>query len=263
MAKTEERVPYCRNCNAWLWGGYCARCGQKVAALNPTLGDLVHDVIHEFLHVDGKIFRSVRLLLTRPGFLTREHFEGRRANYVSPIRLYLVFSVIFFATSALIATEPVFQPDEEVEVGELGSLLGLETMSTERANELANEAATHWMPRAMFLLVPLCAGLVHLVTRKTGRNYPQDLYFTLHIHAAYFAVLWGAILIGTIPSTFIRGIAAVVPTVFAVAYSLVAFHKAYGGTWSRAAGRLAFVFATYMIAVGAAIVGVAVLVTMA
>jgi Protein of unknown function (DUF3667) len=32
--------------------------------------DLLHDVTHEFLHVDSKIFRTVKLLLLKPGFLT-------------------------------------------------------------------------------------------------------------------------------------------------------------------------------------------------
>jgi hypothetical protein len=136
-------------------------------------------------------------------------------------------------------------------------------MSAERANELANEAATHWMPRAMFLLVPLCAGLVHLVTRKTGKNYPQHLYFTLHVHAAYFAVLVATTILGAIPADVVRGVVSAVPLLFAVAYALVAFRTAYGGTWSLAAGRLAFVFATYMMVVGVALVGVAVLVTTA
>jgi hypothetical protein len=263
MASIEPKLPYCGNCNAWLWGDFCARCGQKVAPINPSLGDLVHDVTHEFLHVDGKIFRTVRLLLTRPGFLTREYFQGRRAQYVSPIRLYLIFSVIFFATSTLIDTEPVFRPDEEVEAGQLGRMLGLGDISAERANELANEAATHWMPRAMFLLVPLCAGLVHLVTRKTGKNYPQHLYFALHVHAAYFAVLVATTILGAIPAEVVRSVVSVVPLLFAIVYSLVAFRTAYDGTWSLAAGRLAFVFASYMMAVGVALVGVAVLVTAA
>jgi eukaryotic-like serine/threonine-protein kinase len=69
--------------------------------------DLFHDVTHEFLHVDSKIFRTVKLLLLKPGFLTREYFEGRRVRYVSPIRLYLVFSVLYFAASTLI-DRPVF-----------------------------------------------------------------------------------------------------------------------------------------------------------
>ena len=68
--------------------------------------DLAHDVVHEFLHVDSKIFRTVKLLLLKPGFLTREYFEGRRVRYVSPLRLYLVFSVINFAAAALVDRPP-------------------------------------------------------------------------------------------------------------------------------------------------------------
>ena len=263
MSQISGGLAQCRNCGAELEGKYCGNWGQKVAPINPSLRDLLHDLIHEFLHVDGKIFRTVQLLLTRPGFLTREYFQGRRARYVSPIRLYLIFSVLYFATSTLIVTEPVFRPDDEVEVGQLGRLIGLGDMSAERANELANEAATHWMPRAMFLLVPLCAGLVHFVTRKTGKNYPHHLYFALHVHAAYFAMLVATTILGDLPSQIVRGFVSVVPLLFAVVYSLVAFRTAYGGTWTLAAGRLAFVIPTYMIAVGLALVAVAVLVTVA
>jgi len=67
----------CPNCGRPLDGAFCATCGQKVRSLNPTLHDLLLDLTHELLHVDGKIFQSVRLLLMRPGFLTREYFEGR------------------------------------------------------------------------------------------------------------------------------------------------------------------------------------------
>jgi hypothetical protein len=77
--------------------------------------DLLHDVTHEFLHVDSKIFRTVKHLLLTPGFLTREYFNGRRTRYVSPIRIYLVFSVIYFAATALIE-RPTFRSDESVEV---------------------------------------------------------------------------------------------------------------------------------------------------
>ena len=70
----------CRNCSAPLDGPFCARCGQKAAPLNPTLRGLAREAALELLDVDGRIFRTVRLLLTRPGFLTREHLAGRRAR---------------------------------------------------------------------------------------------------------------------------------------------------------------------------------------
>src|SRR5690349_6660924 len=91
----------CTNCGAALAGPYCGSCGQKTAALNPSIGDFLHELSHELLHVDGKIFRSLRVLVAAPGALTREQFQGRRARWVSPIRLYLTFSVAYFAIAAL------------------------------------------------------------------------------------------------------------------------------------------------------------------
>ena len=83
----QEHAPVdCPNCRATVTAAFCGACGQpRVASLNPTLGEFLHDLVHEILHVDGKIFRSLKLLLTRPGFLTREHFFGRRAAYVADI----------------------------------------------------------------------------------------------------------------------------------------------------------------------------------
>ena len=76
----------------------------------------MHELTHEILNVDGKIFRSLRLLLTRPGFLTREIFAGRRASYVSPLRLYLVASVLAFAlprsSAASRRANVTYTPDE-------------------------------------------------------------------------------------------------------------------------------------------------------
>ena len=92
---------FCSNCGAPLAGPYCGSCGQKTAAPNPAIGDFLHELSHELLHVDGKIFRSLRLLVAAPGALTREQFEGRRVRYISPIRLYLTFSVVYFAVAAL------------------------------------------------------------------------------------------------------------------------------------------------------------------
>src|SRR5262245_6264260 len=100
MTTATTTLTECANCGVRLDGPFCASCGQKAAPLNPSLGEFAHDLLHELAHFDGKIVQSVRLLLTRPGFLSREQFEGRRARYVSPIRLYLVFSLLYFAVAA-------------------------------------------------------------------------------------------------------------------------------------------------------------------
>jgi hypothetical protein len=64
----------CLNCGAGPVATYCAECGQKAGHLNPTLHEVLHDVWHEVLHIGGKVLATARVLLSRPGFLTREYF---------------------------------------------------------------------------------------------------------------------------------------------------------------------------------------------
>ncbi|RZJ32782.1 MAG: DUF3667 domain-containing protein, partial [Chryseobacterium sp.] len=47
-------------------------------------------------HFDGKFFSTLKLLITRPGFLSNEYKMGRRASYLNPIRMYVFTSAIFF-----------------------------------------------------------------------------------------------------------------------------------------------------------------------
>lgn len=53
-------------------------------------------MVDEVLDVDGRIFRTIRLLFTRPGQLTADFLSGRRARYVHPLRLFLVVSGLYF-----------------------------------------------------------------------------------------------------------------------------------------------------------------------
>jgi hypothetical protein len=248
----------CPNCSTPLSRRYCPQCGQKIGDINPTIHDLLHDVAHEFLHIDSKIFRTAKLLLLKPGFLTREYFNGRRVRYVSPIRIYLVFSLIYFAAAALIE-RPMFRSNENVEVGALGAALGLENMTPEEANRLMADVQAHWVPRLMFVLVPVSALLVQLVTRRTGRNYPQHLSFALHVHAAFFALLTATIVVDLLNVQWLTAAASLSRTALLVIYTVVAFHQAYGGAWGVSVGRTALALTCYMLViVVAAVLSVAV-----
>ena len=46
--------------------------------------------------MDGRAFRTLFYLLTKPAFLCTEYFNGRRIRYSTPLRLFLVISVSFF-----------------------------------------------------------------------------------------------------------------------------------------------------------------------
>ena len=89
MAPTSLKT--CRNCGNVLTGAYCAACGQPERDGHPpTIGHFFHDLIHEFAHVDGKIFRTLQALFFQPGKLTEEYWAGRVYSWVRPIRVFLI-----------------------------------------------------------------------------------------------------------------------------------------------------------------------------
>ncbi len=91
----------CRNCEAPLTGPYCAQCGQHAHESARNLSAVVHNAWHDLTHVDGRLWLTLYLLLVRPGRLTVDYFEEKRARYLPPVRLYLVLSLAFFSVNAL------------------------------------------------------------------------------------------------------------------------------------------------------------------
>lgn len=86
----------CKNCGAEITGRYCAACGQHSDVSIPSLHKLFVEALGDLYNFDSRLWRSFGLLLFKPGRLTREYLEGRRARYVPPFRLYVVLSLTFF-----------------------------------------------------------------------------------------------------------------------------------------------------------------------
>jgi len=75
---------------------YCSRCGQENTEPKETVGHLIGHFFEDLTHFDGKFFVTVKDLIIRPGFLTREYVAGRRITYLNPIRMYIFISAVFF-----------------------------------------------------------------------------------------------------------------------------------------------------------------------
>lgn len=103
----------CRNCGAKITGRFCADCGQATHA-NRKLLHLVEEFLHSLFHIDTKLWRTVPMVLFRPGTLTRNYVYGKRARYISPLALFL-FSIflMFFAFSFVRAPVEIGGAPEE------------------------------------------------------------------------------------------------------------------------------------------------------
>jgi hypothetical protein len=88
---------HCLNCETAVQAHYCHHCGQETAAHMPSAGEFLHEFIGHYIALENKLWKTLALLLFRPGRLTRDYIEGKRARYVQPLRLYLTLSLLFFA----------------------------------------------------------------------------------------------------------------------------------------------------------------------
>lgn len=83
----------CANCATPLVGSFCHACGQR-SHLHRSLAHLGEEVLHGILHFDAKAWRTLPLLIAKPGQLTRRYIDGQRTRFVSPLALFLF--MIFF-----------------------------------------------------------------------------------------------------------------------------------------------------------------------
>ncbi|HYD87951.1 MAG TPA: DUF3667 domain-containing protein [Vitreimonas sp.] len=83
----------CLNCGAALSGPYCSQCGQA-GHPHRKLTHVLEEFLHGIVHFDTKAWRTLPMVIFRPGTLTRNFVFGKRARYISPIALFL-FTIFF------------------------------------------------------------------------------------------------------------------------------------------------------------------------
>lgn len=273
MPDSEDRHPACLNCGAAFGTprpNYCPACGQESNVRPPTLGEFAQQFGGSVLAAEGALWRTLGLLFTRPGQLTREYLAGRRRRYVLPLRLYLTVSLAAFvlirlatALDAAGASAPplVLTADTDFTLGIGASRIGL------RGGEFFCEQLPHWVCRrlqrrfdldpkvvgreieeasqrfvahwssAMFVLVPLFAAWVRLAWLNRRLRYTEHLVFALHLHSFWFAVIAIAQLA---PGALGSALLLTMPV-----YALLASRRVYGGRWWANAARNAAVAIAY------------------
>ena len=202
----------CLNCGADLGGPFCAACGQRSLPANPTVSELVGDAWREMSGYDGRIAATFRGLM-HPGQLTRDYLQGRRAEYLPPVRLYLIVSVIYFLVAAAAPPVGARTPGEVTGPGGLRISVsqtrnGGTMISEEDRAEILKELDSVWwflrpmlksfvedpdafrarlfavMPRVFFGMLPVFAAIVAFLYR--GRRFPRRSFMPCTFTPSHF-----------------------------------------------------------------------------
>jgi predicted RNA-binding Zn-ribbon protein involved in translation (DUF1610 family) len=261
---------------------FCPECGQETTVRAPTLGEFAQQFGGAYFATEGALWRTLRLLLLKPGELTRQYLSGRRKHYVLPLRLYLTISLLVLLLVRVVGSGSV-----EVKVGDPAEI------AKENRNITINlrggragmrngvffcESLPAWVCKriqrrvdidpkkmlvevesmkdrflgnlggAMFVLLPGFALWLKLAYRNRRLRYTEHLVFALHVHAFWFLALlftlpgWGPL----------TGLTLLTVPV----YTLIAMKRVYGGRrWPRLL-RACLVSALYGTTLALALAGV-------
>jgi len=209
----------CRNCGAVVEEKYCPKCGQLAASFHRPIWSLVGETIADTFTVDGRLAKTLPVLLFRPGRLTKSYTEGKRARFVPPFRMFLLASLLFYLMLFTVVTpgqwlnsiDDETRADIETSLAETPEIpeLDAETRARlERANisvdapeeirgDIENQIVAvlnrpdqfaaeieKWLPRLSILMVPLtiiALVLLH-VWRRSLYVYDHAVH-ALHLHS--------------------------------------------------------------------------------
>lgn len=199
MELTADRI--CPNCDHVANSPYCSNCGQHQTEHNAGLKTLLHEFLDEFFRLDSKLLRTLGPLVARPGFLTCEWSRGKRIRYISPLKLYITLSALFFLVISMrFSSMPLMHvtrttPTEAAAAtttasNPIANFINRRSLSLSRADPAAvTQKFIGRLPTTNFFLIPVFAVLFHVLFWNRRRFYVENLVFTLHYYAFGFAAL--------------------------------------------------------------------------
>lgn len=99
------------------------------------------------------------------------------------------------------------------------------------------------VPKMLFALLPIFALLVSLFYR--GRNYPEHLYFAIHLHAFFFLALTVSVATRFTRSPHVSVIAALATFGWMLVYATIAIRRTYGGSLVKTVAKEAAIGVLY------------------
>ncbi len=146
------------------------------------------------MHADGKVFRSLKLLLSSPGLLTAEYMRGRRKPYLAPLSLFLIVNLVFFVVypyfnldslTTRLENHMTIQPYAPLIRGFVTRQLARSHQTPEQFAQRFDEVASVEAKSLVIVMVPLFALLTALLQAGRGQHLVRHLTFATHFVAAW------------------------------------------------------------------------------
>jgi len=226
----------CPSCQGLVVTPYCPACGERpLLARELTLRGLADQLFQALTSIDGRLLRSFRSLVSRPGLLTVAFLQGRRKPYIGPVPLFLAANVLFFATESLtggtvfstpldshLHTQPWSPVAQVLVTDRLDALQMTVAQFTPRF-----DAAVALHARSLILLMALSFALLPSLVFRRGRHpFAAHAVFSLHLYAFMLLLFC----VGTIVPTTLDPALSIGLVLACGVYLYFAIGAVYGGS---------------------------------
>ncbi|MGJ8683512.1 MAG: DUF3667 domain-containing protein [Nonlabens sp.] len=108
-SQTKYRGNTCLNCEVPLdiLDKYCHQCGQLNTVKRLALKDFFNEFFSNAFSYDSRLWKTIKSLLFKPGYVSKSYIEGQRQNFANPFRFFLSVCIIYFV---LIQIENFVEP---------------------------------------------------------------------------------------------------------------------------------------------------------
>ena len=257
----------CPNCETPLpepHPRFCHACGQETNIKPPTVSEFLQQFSGTYFAAEGAMWRTFKLLLTQPGELTARYLNGRRKQYVLPMRLFLSITLVMLLTKRILGAIQLSALDDpelaqalserptqvSLDLGFVRAGLDagafycegmppwlcqriqrkLDTSTAVLLQQVqrVNDRIASYAGVVMLVLLPGFALGLAALFRYRGFSYTEHLVFALHLHAFWF-MLGVLVMVGLTWFDPLVWLAVLVIPL----YAALAFRRVYGGSgWS-------------------------------
>ncbi len=75
---------------------FCPQCSQLNSTKKLHFKELISEFFGNIFSYDSRLMLTMRVLLFRPGTISKDYIAGKRMRYANPFRFYLSVSIVFF-----------------------------------------------------------------------------------------------------------------------------------------------------------------------
>ena len=92
---SQEHV--CKSCENRFTGFYCNNCGEKVIIpADRSFRKFLNSILLAVTFADSRFVKTLWLIASNPGFLSREFSEGRTVKYLKPLSIFFLLNLVYF-----------------------------------------------------------------------------------------------------------------------------------------------------------------------